>query len=95
MDKAEIKSFVVSTLSDLGFPVSFFEQIHIVTDEGSTVVGLNQNSLRCMSHILNTIAKHIVKPYSKRVTYSENDKSYAKIFESLLSDITNFLGKAR
>jgi hypothetical protein len=93
--KAEIKLFLSTILSDLGFPSNFFNQIHIVTDEGSSVVGLNDHSIQCIAHILNTIAKHITKPYSKRVKYTDELKNYAELFDQLISDVSNFLGRAR
>jgi hypothetical protein len=38
--KNEVRTTVVGILSDLGFPSNFFDQIFIVTDEGSNVMNL-------------------------------------------------------
>lgn len=95
VDRIEVRTFVITLLNDLGFPATFFDQVFIVTDEGGSVTDLNQNSIRCIAHILNTVAKHITKPYSKRVKYSDDEKKYAKEFDDLISDVKKLIGKAR
>jgi hypothetical protein len=91
----EIKSYVSTLLVGLGFPSTFYDQVHIVTDEGSSVLNLNDNSIRCAAHMLNTIAKHITKPYSKRVVYTDEQRTFAETLDELLSDVNKFIGKVR
>jgi hypothetical protein len=91
----EIRAFLIDVLDELGLPASFFEQVHIVTDEGSAILNLNDNSLRCMAHVLSTVSKHITKLYKRDVTYPEELKPYADIFDTLISDNRRFLGSTR
>jgi hypothetical protein len=91
----EIRAFLIDVLTELGLPKSFFDQVHIVTDEGSAILNLNDNSLRCMAHVLSTVSKHITKLYKRDVTYPKELKPYADVFDALISDTRRFLGSAR
>lgn len=93
--KDEIRAFLIKVLTELGLPDDFFEQIHIVTDEGSSVLKLNKNYLRCIAHVLSTVSKHITKLYKRDVTYPKELKPFADVFDTLISDTRRFLGLAR
>lgn len=96
-ERDEIRAFLIKVLADLGLPESFFEQVHIVTDEGSNVLNLNlnENSLHCIAHVLSTVSKRITTLYKRDVKYPKELKPYAGVFDKLISDNRKFLGSAR
>jgi hypothetical protein len=44
---------------------------------------------------LNTVAKRITDPYKREVSYPQELEAEAEKFDDLLSDVRQFLGKAR